>query len=50
LAAFYRRLRDRGKTANVALVAVMRKLLTIVNAMMKHQVKWNAEIARAATL
>jgi transposase len=45
LCAFYRRLRERGKTAKVALVAVMRKLLTIVNAMMKHQVRWNAEIA-----
>jgi transposase len=50
LAAFYRRLRERGKTAKVALVAVMRKLLTIVNAMMKHQVRWNAEVARAATV
>ena len=45
LCAFYRRLRERGKTAKVALVAVMRKLLTIVNAMMKHQVRWNAEVA-----
>ena len=49
LAAFYRRLRDRGKTAKVALVAVMRKLLTIVNAMMKHQVKWNTEVASLPT-
>jgi transposase len=48
LAAFYRRLRARGKTAKVALVAVMRKLLTIVNAMMKHQVRWNAEVASTA--
>ena len=48
LAAFYRRLRDRGKAAKVALVAVMRKLLTIVNAMMKHQVRWNAEVASTA--
>jgi transposase len=45
LAAFYRRLRDRGKTAKVALVAVMRKLLTIVNTMMKHQTRWNPEAA-----
>jgi transposase len=45
LGAFYRRLRDRGKIGKVALVAVMRKLLTIVNAMMKHQVRWNAEVA-----
>ena len=40
LRAFYRRLRAAGKPAKVALVAVMRKLLTILNAMMKHQAKW----------
>lgn len=45
LAAFYRRLRDAGKPAKVALVAVMRKLLTIVNAMMKHDRRWNPEAA-----
>jgi transposase len=45
LRAFYRRLRDRGKTAKVALVAVMRKLLTIVNAIMKHQVPWHPAVA-----
>jgi transposase len=33
LAAFYRRLRAAGKSGKVALVATMRKLLTIVNAM-----------------
>jgi transposase len=42
---FYRRLRSAGKPAKVALVAVMRKLLTIVNAMMKHQTKWNVQVA-----
>lgn len=41
LRAFYRRLRDAGKPAKVALVATMRKLLTIVNTMIKHQTKWN---------
>lgn len=40
LAAFYRRLIAVGKPAKVALVAVMRKLLTILNAMMKHQTPW----------
>jgi transposase len=40
LTAFYRRLRAAGKPAKVALVAVMRKLLTILNAMMKHQTPW----------
>jgi transposase len=45
LAAFYRRLRHGGKPAKVALVAVMRKLLTILNAMIKHQSRWNAKAA-----
>src|SRR5262245_4509033 len=36
LRAFYRRLRAAGKPAKVALVATMHKLLTIVNAMLKH--------------
>lgn len=49
LRAFYRRLRDRGRPAKVALVATMRKLLTIINAMMKHQTRWNGEIGRSAT-
>lgn len=37
---FYRRLRGAGKAPKVALVACMRKLLTIVNAMIKHRVRW----------
>lgn len=45
LASFYRRLRDLGKPAKVALVAVMRKLLTILNAMIKHQCRWNPKVA-----
>lgn len=40
LAAFYQRLRHQGKPAKVALVAVMRKLLTILNAMMRQQARW----------
>lgn len=35
LKAFYTRLRDNGKVAKVALVACMRKLLTILNAMVR---------------
>jgi transposase len=42
LIAFYRRLRGRGKPAKVALTAVMRKLLTILNAMLKHHTVWSA--------
>jgi len=38
--AFYRRLRDAGKARTLALVAAMRKLLTILNAMTKHQQPW----------
>ena len=43
LRAFYQRLRQAGKPGKVALVAVMRKLLTILNAMMKHQSRWQPE-------
>ncbi|WP_455379026.1 IS110 family RNA-guided transposase [Petrachloros mirabilis] len=39
--AFYQHLRTAGKAKKVALVACMRKLLTIVNAMLKHQTPWN---------
>jgi transposase len=42
LRGFYTRLRTAGKPAKVALVAAMRKLLTIVNAMIKHQTRWTA--------
>ena len=45
LAPFYRRLRAAGKPAKVALVATMRKLLTLMNALLKHQSRWNAEVA-----
>jgi transposase len=45
LRIFYRRLRDAGKPAKVALVATMRKLLTIVNTMVRHQSKWHVEVA-----
>jgi transposase len=45
LRTFYQRLRERGKPAKVALVAVMRKLLTIVNAMLKHQTRWKDQPA-----
>jgi transposase len=44
LARFYQRLRAAGKPAKVALVAVMRKLLVILNAMLKHQTAWNPAI------
>jgi len=40
LAAFYRRLRAAGKPARLALVAVMRKLLTILNAILRDRRPW----------
>jgi transposase len=40
LRAFYQRLRAAGKAPKLALVAVMRKLLTILNAMVRHQQPW----------
>ena len=40
LKVFYERLRAVGKPAKVALTACMRKLLTILNAMVKHHAPW----------
>lgn len=40
---FYRRLCAAGKAKKVALTACMRKLLTILNAMLKHWTPWHAE-------
>lgn len=41
--AFYQRLLQAGKQKKVALVACMRKLLTILNAIIKHQQAWSEE-------
>ena len=41
LAAFYERLLAAGKPKKVALTACMRKLLTILNAMIKYERHWN---------
>jgi len=41
IAAFYRRLRGNGKVAKVALVACMRKLLTMLNAMVRDGRRWS---------
>ena len=40
---FYTRLIEAGKPAKVALVACMRKLLTILNSMLKYQRAWLAD-------
>lgn len=43
IAAFYQRLVDAGKAKKVALVACMRKLLTILNAMIRTMTVWQPE-------
>ena len=42
--AFYQQLRDRGKPSKVALTACMRKLLVILNAMVRDGVQWDPAI------
>lgn len=42
--AFYDRLRGAGKPAKVALTACMRKLLTILNAMVRSQTQWRLSV------
>ncbi len=42
---FYERLLAAGKAKKVALVACMHKLLTILNALLKHQTSWQAQAA-----
>jgi transposase len=46
--AFYQRLLGRGKSQKVAITAAMRKLLTILNAMVKTQTPWNARLQNCA--
>lgn len=43
--AFHKQLIERGKSAKVAIVACMRKLLTILNSMIKNNHAWNQHIA-----
>jgi transposase len=45
LRAFYARLLTAGKKPKVALTACMRKLLIMLNAMVRHQLPWNPEFA-----
>ncbi len=44
--AFYQRLCEAGKPKKVALTACMRKLLTILNSMLKHNQPWNPDLAQ----
>ncbi len=48
LRTFYLRLRDAGKVPKVALTACMRKLLTILNAMLRHRAPWREICAQPA--
>lgn len=48
LRAFYQRLCAAGKAKKVALVACMRKLLILLNAMVKHRTPWRAPIGQHA--
>jgi transposase len=45
---FYQRLLRAGKAKKVALTACMRKLLTILNAMLKHRTPWRVVEAQHA--
>jgi transposase len=44
--AYYERLRSNGKAHKVALVACMRKLLTILNSMVRTGSSWNPDLVR----
>jgi transposase len=46
--SFYERLRRAGKLPKVAIVACMRKLLTILNSMIKHGTRWRENHALCA--
>lgn len=45
---FYQRLVSNGKLKKVALIAAMRKLLVILNAMVKNNSGWNPNYANLA--
>ena len=44
--SFYERLRTAGKAKKLAITACMRKLITIINAMLKHHAPWNPIITQ----
>lgn len=41
---FYKRLRDAGKPAKLALIAVIRKLLSVINSVVKRQTPWTEKL------
>jgi transposase len=48
LKAYYRRLVSQGKCKMVALIAAMRKLICILNTMLKNNQKWNPNLIKIA--
>ena len=42
--SYYHRLLQQGKAKKLAIIACMRKLLTIINAMLKNQQPWNPQV------
>ena len=48
ISVFYKRLRTAGKAPKVALVACMRKLLTIINSMITHKTRWSENILQTS--
>ena len=48
LRGFYERLRRSGKPAKVALTACARKLLTVLNAMLKTSTAWTQNTVKTA--
>ena len=46
--SFYQRLLAAGKAKKLALTACMRKLLTILNAMLKHRTPWRENVAQTS--
>jgi transposase len=48
ISVFYKRLRTAGKAPEVALVACMRKLLTIINSMITHKTRWSENILQTS--
>ena len=50
MAVFYHRLKAAGKSTKVAIVAVIRKLLIVINSVVKRQTTWQEKIAEKANI
>ena len=49
IAAFYKRLKAKGKLPKVCLIACMHKLLIILNAMLKNKIRWSDTFSHQST-